>query len=167
MGGWAAAALLGGMALLIAGDVALRSVNLGSLPWSVEVAEYILFTATFLAAPWVLQEGGHVRVDIVVRMLPAGWGSALDRLAAAIGLVVCGFLIYYGSGSAWEAYRLDSLIFKQLVVAEWWLLALIPVTGLLLGIEFLMRLLGTAPTASSTIGTATGDSPPDVPLDGS
>ena len=70
-GAWAAALLIGAMALLIAGDVGLRTAGWGSLPWSVEVAEYILFGATFLAAPWVLREGGHVRVDVLVRLLPA------------------------------------------------------------------------------------------------
>ena len=127
------------IAVTIAMDVILRNLTFLSLPWVVEVAEYILFISTFLAAPWVLHIGAHVRVDFVVRYLPPKPCIIVNAIADFIGLTVCLFLLYYGAKTALEALAIKSLIFKQLVIPEWWLLSFIPVTGLFLTIEFLFR----------------------------
>ena len=58
------------MALLLSLDVFLRNNGLGNMPWLLEVTEYGLFTSTFLAAPWVLHIGGHVKVDILIKLFP-------------------------------------------------------------------------------------------------
>ena len=136
----AAGALLVGMALMISADVLLRALVGISLPWAVEVAEYILYLSTFFAAPWVLRQGAHVRVDLVVRLLPPPLAAHVDRIAALIGLAVCCVLFYYGFGAAWDAFTLGSLIFKHFVVPEWWLLAVLPLAAALLSVEFLRRL---------------------------
>ncbi len=128
------------MAITISADVLLRNLTLQSLPWVVEVSEYILFVSTFLAAPWVLRLGGHVRVDLVVRYLQPKPKMIVQAIADLFGLAVCLCLFYYGAKSAWEAWVLKSLIFKQLVIPEWWLLSFIPVTGLFLTAEFLCRI---------------------------
>ena len=154
----ASAALLAFMALAVSLDVAIRnfsqaslqlpgftlSWNLGwkNLPWVLEVSEYILFGATFLAAPWALRHGGHVRVDVVERALGQRAQGALRFVANGIGLAVCFFLVIYGTRTALEAYSLNALIFKHFVVPEWWLLPLIPIPSVLLAIEFLLRLAG-------------------------
>lgn len=127
------------MAITVSADVVLRNLTQASLPWVVEVSEYMLFLSTFLAAPWVLRMGGHVRVDLVVRSLPRRAALVTQSFAELIGLVVCLFLLYYGARTAAEALRLGSLIFKQLVIPEWWLLSFIPITGLLLTVEFCFR----------------------------
>jgi TRAP-type transport system small permease protein len=135
-----AALLVAAMAALVSTDVILRNLRLPNLPWVTEVSEYILFIATFLAAPWVLRQGAHVRVDIIVRGLPgkAKWGAQI--LANLVGLGVCIFLIRYGFKAFADAYQLKSLIFKQLIVPEWWFYSLIPITGALLSAEFILRL---------------------------
>ena len=46
-----AAALIGVVVLLVSFDVVARNVGAFSLPWIVEVTEYALPLATFLAAP--------------------------------------------------------------------------------------------------------------------
>ncbi len=129
------------MAAAVSSDVILRNLKLANLPWVVEISEYILFLATFLAAPWVMHQDGHTRVDLVVRLLPSRAGRITTVIADCIALFICLFLLYYGARTAIEAIRLHSLIIKQLIVPEWWLFAIIPVTGLLLTMEFLCRIL--------------------------
>jgi TRAP-type C4-dicarboxylate transport system permease small subunit len=143
------------MAAMVAVDVALRRLGWASLAWGVEVSEYLLYLSTFLGAPWVLRRGAHVRVDVITRGLPPSWAARIDRLAAAIGLAVCAVLVVYGARAAWEAYALDALIFKQLVIAEWWLLACIPLASVLLAVEFLLRLASPG-SASFTPGATEG-----------
>jgi TRAP-type C4-dicarboxylate transport system permease small subunit len=136
--------MLVAMAAMVTADVVLRALGWTSLAWGVEVSEYLLYLGTFLGAPWVLQQGAHVRVDVLLRGLPPRVAAALDRLAILTGLIVCLVLTYYGARAAWEAYVLGAMIMNQLVVAEWWLLACIPLTALLLAVEFSLRLLAPA-----------------------
>ncbi len=138
----AAGAMIVVMMVIVTVDVVLRNIGWGNLPWAMEVAEYILFLSTFLAAPWALHRGVHVHVDVVTRLLPPRVKAAAEVLAGLIGLVVSLFLLYYGTRAAWESFRLDSLIFKQLVIPEWWLLSFIPLTGLLLSAESVLHLWG-------------------------
>ena len=54
------------MAVATAWDVFARNVLGTSVRGLVDVVEYGLLGATFLAAPWVLRQGGRVQVDFVV-----------------------------------------------------------------------------------------------------
>jgi TRAP-type C4-dicarboxylate transport system permease small subunit len=89
-----------------------------------------------------MHKDGHTRVDLVIRMLPQRAGSITRAIADCVAFAVCLFLLYYGSRVALEAFRLNTQILKQLVVPEWWLYSVIPVTGILLTTEFLIRILG-------------------------
>src|SRR5205085_1176264 len=68
-----ASALLFAMMLVICADVLTRNVRVPGMPtgiaWSNEISELLLFFITMLAAPWLLREGRHIRVDIVLRVL--------------------------------------------------------------------------------------------------
>ena len=69
-----ACVLVGAVALMICLDVLLRNVPLvpgvQGLAWSNELSELALYLITMLAAPWLLRQGQHIRVDIVLRILP-------------------------------------------------------------------------------------------------
>jgi len=144
---------LGLIALTVTLDVGLRNLGWGNLPWLIEVAEYTLFVSTFLAAPWVLSLGAHVRVDVLVSALPRDAAVAVDFLVDGIGLAIALVLLYFGFSAAADAHRIGSLIFKELVVPEWWLLSAIPVSAALLAIEFVFRIADR------------GGSPPDPMAD--
>jgi TRAP-type C4-dicarboxylate transport system permease small subunit len=125
---------------LIALDVALRNLAGIGFPWLIDVIEYGLFAGTFLAAPWVLREGAHVRVDIVVAALPPRGAALLETIADLIGLAVCLVLLWYGVKITLTAQALDSMVLKSIIFPEWWALAVIPLSSLLLAIEFVLRL---------------------------
>ena len=77
-----ACALVALMVVVICADVLVRNLRLGNMAWANEVAEYTLYLSTFLAAPWLLRQGAHVRMDVVLKMLPTHVGWALEVLAA-------------------------------------------------------------------------------------
>ena len=136
-----AASLVFFMTVTVSADVILRNLNWGNLPWVVEVSEFILFLATFLAAPWVMHLDAHTRVDVAIQLLPPKGRQVVGVAGDVLVLAVCLFLLIYGIRTDWEAFRLHGMIYKQLVVPEWWLLAVIPFSGLLLTVEFILRLL--------------------------
>jgi TRAP-type C4-dicarboxylate transport system permease small subunit len=150
---WAAALLLGAMALLVTVDVVARNVGLGTIAWVVEVSEYSLPVATLLAAPWLLQRNEHVRLDFLVNALPREAGRALERLADGAGLAICAVFVWYGVRLILDSARIGAMVVKTLAFPEWWQYVLVPVCFFLLGIEFLRRMLAPGGKAGEVPGT--------------
>ena len=136
--------LLLAMMLIIVADVALRNVALPGWPqglaWSNEISELFLYLITLCVAPWLLRQGQHIRVDIVLRPLPPRLAWLLEWVGDAIGLTTCWMLAWYASVAVGASYGAGSVNIKTLVTPEWWSLAPLPVTFLLLSIEMLFRM---------------------------
>ena len=132
------------MVFIICGDVLTRNVAIPGLPrgiaWSNEISELLLYAMTLLAAPWLLREGRHIRVDILLRALPARVAYACEWIAYVLGLVCCCWLVVYGASAAKKSFLGDALSIKTLVMPEWWILAPLPLCFLLLAIEFVFRM---------------------------
>jgi TRAP-type C4-dicarboxylate transport system permease small subunit len=132
---------IGLFAICISLDLVLRLAHLGNLPGVQELIEYALYAGVFLAAPWVLRLGAHVRVDLVLGALPAPLSRLLDRSLDLLGMVICLVLLRYGWANLSQAYQFQSMQMKYFVVPEWWLLVVFVISFLLLALEFLFRFL--------------------------
>ena len=141
------------MALMICADVLLRNVqliaDLDGLAWSNELSETGLYLITMLAAPWLLREGRHIRVDILLRAIPRRTGWACEWVSDAIAFACCVTVLCYGGRATWESFSQGSITIKTLVMPEWWTLAPLPVAFALLAVEvlFRMRRLALGPRA--------------------
>ena len=148
-----ACAVLFLMTLMICADVLLRNVRVipgvFGLAWSNEVSEAMLYLITMLAAPWLLRQGQHIRVDVVLRAVPARLGWYCEWIADTLGLACCLLIAHYGARAALASFRAGSISIKTLVTPEWWLLTPLPIAFLLLAIEmgFRMRRLHLGPHA--------------------
>lgn len=143
--GSVSALLLGIIAVLVTVDIVSRNLGTGSFGWIVEITEYSLALTTFLAAPWILYKYEHVRLDVVLKLLPVNIAHWLERLADAVGLMVCAAFFVFGVKVMLESARSDSIMIKSLVFPEWWLFLPVPFCFGLLGIEFLRRIAGGVP----------------------
>jgi TRAP-type C4-dicarboxylate transport system permease small subunit len=128
------------MTLLIGADVLLRNVGLGGIAPSNELSEDIIYLLTLLAAPGLLRRGQHIRVDIVLRVLPDKAGWLLEWLGDILGLICCLYFVWYGARVVAASFASGALSIKTLVLPEWWLLAPMPLAFVLLGVEFLFRM---------------------------
>ena len=148
-----AAIVLLGMTLMICADVLLRNVALvpgvRGLAWSNEVSEAALYLVTMLTAPWLLRQGRHIRVDVVLRVIPKRAGWACELACDVIALACCAVMTVYAARAALASARAGSMSIKTLVTPEWWLLAQLPVAFALLALEmtFRMRRLLQGPRA--------------------
>ena len=138
--GYAAGIAIAVLAIAITTDVVIRNLGLGNFPWLLEVSEYVLFVATFLAAPWVLRENAHVSVDLLLTGLPPTAKRALDALANLLGLAISVTLTWYALRVTLDGFQRGDLIAKELVVPEWPFLAVVAFAGILLAVEFALRL---------------------------
>ena len=149
-----AGVLLCALALLISLDVTSRQTDGLSMPWSLDVAEYLLYLITFLAAPWVLVSGGHITVDLVVARLAPRARRRADRGANAIGAAASLLLFWFAGRVWWRSFRDGTLVYETFVFPEWWLFSAAPPVFLLLAAIFARRVVG--PSAS---GPAAGPGP--------
>lgn len=132
----------GAIAVLIPLDMFLRATGLGSFPWLSEVVEYTIFAGVFLAAPWVLADNGHIKVDLLATALPAGPARMLERALCVVGLIICASFVVIATLGALDAHAFGAMIRRTLVVPEWWLLTVFIAAMALMCIEFLIRIFG-------------------------
>ena len=132
--------LLLAMTLIIGADVVSRNLRLGGIPWSSEVSEDILYLLTLLAAPWLLRQGRHIRVDILLRALPPRTGWLLEWVGDLLGFACSLYFVWYGWAVLAASYRTGAISIKTLITPEWWMLAPLPITFSLLAIEFVFRM---------------------------
>lgn len=135
-----ACVLLFAMTLLIGGDVFTRNAGLGGIAWSNEASENILYLITLFSAPWLLRQGQHIRVDILLRALPARVGWCLEWIGDLLGLACSIYFVWYGFKVLAVSYQAGAVNIKTLVTPEWWLLAPLPLAFLLVAVEFIFRM---------------------------
>jgi len=138
--GVAVGALIGMIAVMISLNIVLRIIGFQMIDWVNEIAEYSLYLCAFFAAPWVLRLGLHIRIDILANTLPKKLAFWLERLVDVIGLIICLVITYYSAIASLSAYESGSAIYKNLIIPEWPILAVIPISFAMLSIEFLLRL---------------------------
>lgn len=137
-------AVMFAMMLVIVGDVALRNIAVPGLPrglaWSNEVSELMLYLTTVLVAPWLLRQGQHIRVDILLTAMPPRLAWYFEWLADILAFACCVFMAWYAAKAAWASYAGGALNIKTLVTPEWWSLAPLPLMFALLAIEMVFRM---------------------------
>lgn len=139
--GW----VFGIVAILICLDIGIRYFGLGALAWVIELSEYMMYAAAFLGAPWVLRQNGHVALDLLTSKLPDRPGRKVEILASAFGLLATVAMTVYGFSAVYGAWHDNMVTVKTWRYHEWILLLPIPISGVLMAIEFVRRLLFPAP----------------------
>ncbi len=137
---YAAAVIVGLMALAVTFDVVARNLGWANTGWVVELSEYSLPVATLLVAPYLLQRNQHVRLDVLLLSLPKKISLVMERGADVLGMMICAVFVWYSIKLIADSARIGSMVVKTLSIPEWWQYALIPVSFTLLAIEFARRL---------------------------
>jgi TRAP-type C4-dicarboxylate transport system permease small subunit len=134
-----AALTLLAMVVVVSGDILLRNIPRTGVSWANEISEYALYLITLFAAPWLLHRGQHVRLDLVLVLVPPRIAWLMELAGDLAGFIVCVVLVRYGLAVTLDSWRIGSITIKNLVFPEWWLLAPLPVIFLLLALEFVFR----------------------------
>ena len=134
------AASIGLIAVLIPLNLLLIRMQWGSIWWLYEAVEYALYVGVFIGAPWVLRQGAHVRVDVLVAALPAGMAARLEQILDVAAAMLCLVLCYYGLRAAIAEFVDGTLPDKSLRIDNFYMVGVFAVSFLLLAIEFLLRM---------------------------
>ena len=135
----AAAFVLLAMVVLVSADIILRNLTRTGFPWANEVSEYALYVITLLTAPWLLRRGQHVRIDLVLTLVPVRVAWVMEAVSDVLGFAVCLVMMRYGLKMTIDSAVMGSITIKNLVFPEWWLLWPLPLCFALLAAEFAFR----------------------------
>ena len=130
---------IGLMAILIPLNLFIIKFHLGSMWWLNGAIEYGLFFGVFAGAPWVLQQGAHVRVDVLTSSLSRDAASILDKIINLIGICLCLILCFYGVRAGITEFIDQTLPDKDLRIPNWIIVAFFSFSFLMLTIEFFLR----------------------------
>lgn len=144
-------ALLAGTALILATlAMAGRYVVTGlRLDWTFEVTIFLVIWATFLAGARIAGAGEHVRVDSLVRLLPAPARLGLSIAASLAGLAMALFLVWSGWIVVEESLRWNERTTSSLQLPLWIFYLSLPAGALLLAFHLVVRTVHLARGAVS------------------
>ncbi|NLD55135.1 MAG: TRAP transporter small permease [Burkholderiaceae bacterium] len=167
--GVAAGALVGAMTFLVGYDVLARNLGWGSVVWVMDITEYMLPLATCLAAPWLMYQNMHIRLDVLNMVLSPRTLATIDRVASLIGAVVSVAITWYAFAVIADSRAAASIVMKTIIFPEWWVYIPVPCGFGLLAVECIRRLLfgpgvplGTVDSPDLTAVHAPGPDSPET-----
>ena len=136
------AGLLGALALALGGyQIFGRYIDPRlALTWSDEVTVYLIVWAVFLASSQLVRTDGHVRPDLVLRLLPAQAQRVVEIFNCLVALVFCVGLVWLGYRIADSAFQFDDRSSTGLSFPMWIYYAALPAGGALMSARYLIRL---------------------------
>jgi C4-dicarboxylate transporter DctQ subunit len=131
-----------GVALLLACQEIMARYLLpqSALDWSFELIVFLIIWAMFLAMSQLAARGAHIRVDLVVRLLPRRGRHACDLIATMLGLAVALTLFVSGVLVVSQSVEWDERTTSSLALPLWLYYLSLPVGSALLGLQLSVRL---------------------------
>lgn len=128
--------MMGLLILVIVYDVLGRQFGFASAPWTVPAAEYFMIYLTFLPAPWILRNNGHVGVEFLAGKLGPRRAAVLMRIVLVVALVGVCIATWYSAILVLEDLeRGVDLISGGITVPRWLVRAALPLGFALLALE--------------------------------
>ncbi|MFH1489581.1 MAG: TRAP transporter small permease [Pseudomonadota bacterium] len=154
-----AGVLLGFATISVAVAIVSRYFFLRPWGWVTEICEYILLLITFLIGAWVLKQEEHVKMDLIINLLPVKAQNILHTITSLISAGVCLVITFFAGRVTWELYKTKAFTYTILELPQFIFTSVIVIGAGLLFIQFLRRACGfLAPSNES--GEFTKTNPP-------
>ena len=139
--GRAAAWLVLPMFVMLIVDVAMRYLVGRPTVWTSELTQLVFGVYAVIGGGYLLTERAHVNVDIIYGRLSAKHKALIDVATSFLFFLFLGVLIWQGASLAWDS--IERLETSQSIwnPPVWPIKAAIPIAGVLLLLQGLVRLL--------------------------
>ncbi len=139
-------AVLGGILVvlvmvLVTGDVLFRYAFSDPIRWAPEITEIFILYIAFLGTAWVLKRDGHIKLDLVMRVISPRAKKILLFVSYLICFAICCIVFWYGVKATllcFEKNMYDPTVMEFLIGP---ILAIIPFGTLFLILEFTRKLI--------------------------
>jgi C4-dicarboxylate transporter DctQ subunit len=135
--------VLGGAAMLIAVVQVLgRYLDPAqAITWAEEVIVYVMVWAIMIVASPLVRSDGHVRPDLVLRMLRPGAQRWVEMFNCLVALAFTFGMVWYGWEVVSTAQMLDQVSSSDLQFPMWIYYLALPVGGGLMAVRYVFRLI--------------------------
>jgi TRAP-type C4-dicarboxylate transport system permease small subunit len=151
---WCSGFLIAAMMVVITIDVVVRNLGFQSSSHFFSFTEYALLLVPCLGAPWLVREKGHIYVEILLMYLSPRRRAALRVLIGIICIAVCVVLAWYGFEVTIRDYLTNEKDVRSLDMPRWMIVGFVPLSFMMMAIEFLRFLVRREDFLGSLAGQA-------------
>lgn len=138
---WVAALVVAALLCVVVADVLIRNTVGLSIRWASAVVEYALLVAAMAAAPALVRSNGHIRVEILSKVLPDAARKILERLVSGSVAILCLILAWYAATGGYAVWVRGEIDIRSVALPRWILYAVLSTGFALCAIEFLRHAL--------------------------
>lgn len=135
LSGAASALALAAIGLVIAAQIVARLAG-HQIPAADDFAAWAMAASAFLALPYAMRHGDHIRVTLVLQFLPKHWERGYELLASAIGTALAGWAAWHTLQFVYDSWQYEEVAQGLLRVPLW-----IPQLSMALGLLLLALML--------------------------
>ena len=136
---WIAGGFVLLMWLSINYEVVMRYFLLSPTSWVTDFTLYFILYITFLGTAWVLAKDGHVKIELLLNVMPLNAQRGFNTVTSVVGAFVCGVLFWYSLKLTVNSFQTEALFVQSVILPRWPVYAVIPLGFFLLIIQFLRR----------------------------
>ncbi len=111
-----------------------------AISWAEEVIVYLIVWAVMIVSSQLVRTDGHVRPDLVLRLVPPAGQRWLEAFNCIVALAFCGGMVWYGWQIVETSWLLDETSSSGLAFPMWLYYAALPAGGALMVMRYLVRL---------------------------
>jgi C4-dicarboxylate transporter DctQ subunit len=133
--------------------------------WGDEVIVYLVIWAIMIVSSQLVRSDGHVRPDVVLRLVGPGTQRVLEIFNCLVALVFCGGMVWYGWEIVSTSWMLDERSFTGLSFPMYIYYAALPVGSGLMFVRYTIRLVRyifAFDPATMSVGHTIHEAPTDM-----
>jgi C4-dicarboxylate transporter DctQ subunit len=112
-----------------------------AISYAEEVIVYLVIWAIMIVSSQLVRRDGHVRPDLVLRLLPPRYLRIVEIFNCLVAVVFCGALVWYGWQIVDTSLLIDETSSTDLQFPMWIYYLALPVGSALMLVRYLMRLV--------------------------
>lgn len=116
--GLLAGAALVGICLCVVIQIVARLLGL-VLPWTTEVAGYMMAATSFLALAGTLNSGGHIRVDLLLGRLRGMPRRVAELVCLLLGSAIVVYFAWHVLIMTWQSYEINDVGQGAIAIPLW------------------------------------------------
>jgi C4-dicarboxylate transporter DctQ subunit len=111
-----------------------------AISWAEEVIVYLVVWAVMIISSQLVRTDGHVRPDLILRLVPPAGQRWLEAFNCVVALAFCLGMVWYGWQIVDTSRLLEETSSSGLRFPMWIYYASLPAAGVLMALRYLIRL---------------------------
>jgi C4-dicarboxylate transporter DctQ subunit len=112
-----------------------------AISYAEEVIVYLIIWAIMIVSSQLVRRDGHVRPDLVLRLLPPRWLRIMEIFNCLVAIVFCAALVWYGYEIVDTSLLINETSSTDLQFPMWIYYLALPVGSALMLVRYIMRLV--------------------------